>query len=78
MATSGRGPPAVTRRSAPVGLLAWVALGVVYVLWGSTYLANRLIIATVPPLLSRRRAVPDRRALLALVVLAVAGPCASG
>ena len=35
----------------PVGLLSWVALGVVYLLWGSTYLANRLIIATVPPLL---------------------------
>ena len=41
-------PPSSAR---PVGVLPWVALGVVYVLWGSTYLANKLIIATVPPLL---------------------------
>ena len=38
------------RPARSVGVLPWVALGVVYVLWGSTYLANRLIIATVPPL----------------------------
>ncbi len=34
------------------GRIAWVALGAVYLLWSSTYLANRLIITGVPPLLS--------------------------
>jgi drug/metabolite transporter (DMT)-like permease len=32
--------------------LPWIALGVVYVLWGSTYLANRYIIVSMPPLLA--------------------------
>jgi drug/metabolite transporter (DMT)-like permease len=32
-------------------LLAWAALGVVYVVWGSTYLAIRVAVRTVPPLL---------------------------
>jgi drug/metabolite transporter (DMT)-like permease len=35
-----RGPP----------LLAWVALGIVYVLWGSTYLGIRVTVETIPPL----------------------------
>lgn len=30
----------------------WAALGVVYVVWGSTYLAIRYVIDTIPPLLS--------------------------
>jgi drug/metabolite transporter (DMT)-like permease len=30
----------------------WVALGVVYVVWGSTYLAIRVVIETLPPLIS--------------------------
>ncbi|SFK05003.1 EamA domain-containing membrane protein RarD [Streptosporangium canum] len=33
-------------------LLVWGALGIVYVVWGSTYLAIRIAIETVPPLLS--------------------------
>jgi drug/metabolite transporter (DMT)-like permease len=63
--------PAVSARS--VGLLSWVALGVVYLLWGSTYLANRLIIATVPPLLLGGVRFLIGGTLLALIVLAVAG-----
>ena len=35
------------RRTVP-----WIALGVVYVLWGSTYLAIALMVETMPPLLS--------------------------
>jgi drug/metabolite transporter (DMT)-like permease len=31
--------------------LAWAALGVVYVVWGSTYLAIRVAIETLPPML---------------------------
>ena len=45
----------------PAGVLPWVALGVVYVLWGSTYLANRLIIADGAAAAARRGAVPGRR-----------------
>lgn len=30
----------------------WTALGTVYVLWGTTYLAIRVVVETVPPLLS--------------------------
>lgn len=33
-------------------LLVWGALAIVYVVWGSTYLAIRIAIETVPPLLS--------------------------
>jgi drug/metabolite transporter (DMT)-like permease len=60
-------------RTRPTLNLPWVALGVVYVLWGSTYLANRLIITTVPPLLAGGFRFLTGGAMLALVVLAVAG-----
>ena len=30
----------------------WLALGIVYVVWGSTYLAIRVMVETMPPLLS--------------------------
>jgi drug/metabolite transporter (DMT)-like permease len=53
-----------------------VALGVVYVLWGSTYLGNRLIIADVPPLFAGGARFLVGGALLGLVVLAVAGRAA--
>lgn len=38
-------------RDAPAWLV-WAALGVVYVVWGSTYLAIRITVQTMPPLLS--------------------------
>jgi drug/metabolite transporter (DMT)-like permease len=38
-------------RPEPPGWLAWTALGIVYVIWGSTYLAIRVMVETVPPLL---------------------------
>ncbi len=53
--------------------LPWFALGVVYVLWGTTYLANRFIVASVPPLLVGGYRFVVGGALLAVVVLAVAG-----
>lgn len=53
--------------------VAWAALWVVYVLWGSTYLANRLIIVDVPPLLAGGCRFLVGGALLAAVVAAVAG-----
>jgi len=30
----------------------WLALGIVYIVWGSTYLAIRVVVQTMPPLLS--------------------------
>ncbi|MDX6221344.1 MAG: hypothetical protein QOD91_398, partial [Frankiales bacterium] len=42
-----RGPTA-----GKLGWAVWVALGVVYVVWGSTYLAIRVLVRSAPPLLS--------------------------
>jgi drug/metabolite transporter (DMT)-like permease len=53
--------------------LAWAALGVVYVLWGSTYLANRFIIADLPPLFASGVRFLVGGSLLALLVAAFAG-----
>jgi drug/metabolite transporter (DMT)-like permease len=43
-------PPSPAR--APAGGLIWAALGIVYVVWGSTYLAIAMVVDTMPPLLS--------------------------
>jgi drug/metabolite transporter (DMT)-like permease len=37
--------------TSPAGSLVWLALGIVYVVWGSTYLAIRVAVETMPPLL---------------------------
>ncbi|MFL5839997.1 MAG: GNAT family N-acetyltransferase [Thermoleophilaceae bacterium] len=37
--------------AAPPGWLVWLALGTIYLIWGSTYLAIRVMVETVPPLL---------------------------
>lgn len=55
-------------------VLAWGALVVVYVLWGSTYLGNRLVVASVPPFLVGGFRFLVAAALLAAVLLAVRGP----
>jgi drug/metabolite transporter (DMT)-like permease len=39
-----------SRRVAPASLV-WLCLGIVYVVWGSTYLAIRVAVETMPPLL---------------------------
>ncbi|HEX5496970.1 MAG TPA: EamA family transporter [Mycobacteriales bacterium] len=49
-----------------MALSAWSALGVVYVLWGSTYLAIRYTIASMPPMLS----AAARFSLAGLIALA--------
>ena len=53
--------------------LAWAALGVVYVVWGSTYLAIRFSVETMPPLLSAGARFLVSGALLCLAVLVFAG-----
>jgi drug/metabolite transporter (DMT)-like permease len=54
--------------------LPWVALGVVYVLWGSTYLANRYVIVSMPPLLASGLRFATGGLLLGVLVLVIAGP----
>jgi drug/metabolite transporter (DMT)-like permease len=52
--TSVTSPPSASARGAP-GIASrghgWAALGTVYLVWGSTYLAIRVMVETVPPLL---------------------------
>jgi drug/metabolite transporter (DMT)-like permease len=50
--TAGAAPPApaVARPEAP-GWKIWTGLWIVYIVWGSTYLAIRIMVETVPPLL---------------------------
>ena len=38
-------------RSTAPGWLVWTALWIVYIVWGSTYLAIRVVVETIPPLL---------------------------
>ena len=45
------GAPAGGRSAAP-GWQVWTALWIVYIVWGSTYLAIRITVETIPPLLS--------------------------
>jgi drug/metabolite transporter (DMT)-like permease len=55
------------------GWLAWAALAVVYVVWGSTYLAIRFTVETMPPLLSAGARFVASGALMCLAVLVFAG-----
>ncbi|SFQ06024.1 EamA domain-containing membrane protein RarD [Amycolatopsis arida] len=52
---------------------AWVALGVVYVVWGSTYLAIRFLVDTFPPLLGAGLRFLVAGPVLLVLVLLVAG-----
>jgi drug/metabolite transporter (DMT)-like permease len=56
------------------GWLAWAALGVVYVVWSSTYLAIRFSVETMPPLLSAGGRFLASGVLICLAVLAFSGP----
>jgi drug/metabolite transporter (DMT)-like permease len=54
----------VTERTTPPGWQIWTALGLVYVVWGSTYLAIRYTVSSMPPLLT----AATRFSLAALVL----------
>ncbi|MEU8041566.1 EamA family transporter [Streptosporangium sp. NPDC049078] len=54
-------------------LLVWGALAIVYVVWGSTYLAIMITIETIPPLLSGAVRFVTAALVLGLVVLLVKG-----
>jgi drug/metabolite transporter (DMT)-like permease len=53
----------------PATPLVWTALGVVYVVWGSTYLAIRVVVETMPPLLSGALRFTTAGVLLAAVLV---------
>src|SRR3954449_11968515 len=50
MSVQTTAPSRVTTRMAPATMV-WLCLGIVYVVWGSTYLAIRVAVETMPPLL---------------------------
>lgn len=64
--------PESGRRTTPAWL-AWAALGVVYVVWGSTYLAIRFTVESMPPLLSGGLRFLFAGVVLLLAVLVLAG-----
>ena len=43
--------PAGARKASSLRTKVWLALGVVYVVWGSTYLGIDLAVRTIPPFL---------------------------
>jgi len=67
--------PATVQRTDRPGA-AWIAMVVVYVVWGSTYLGNRLVIAHVPPLLTGGFRFLVGGLAMTLLVLAFRGPSA--
>jgi len=62
-------------RPAPAAWRVWGALWVVYIVWGSTYLAIRVMVETVPPLLGAgARFLLAGAVLLAVLALRGAAP----
>jgi drug/metabolite transporter (DMT)-like permease len=64
--------PDVGRKTVPAWL-PWAALGVVYIVWGSTYLAIRFTVDSMPPLLSGGVRFVLAGLVLLVAVLALAG-----
>ncbi|MFD0887282.1 EamA family transporter [Streptosporangium algeriense] len=54
-------------------LLVWGGLAIVYVVWGSTYLAIRVVIETIPPLISGAMRFTSAAVVLSLVILLLKG-----
>ncbi|MFC8014654.1 EamA family transporter [Streptomyces cinereoruber] len=66
-------PPAPARR---ITGTVWAALGIVYVVWGSTYLGIRVVVETLPPFLSGGARFVTAGLLLAGIVAWRQGPAA--
>ncbi|MET7875441.1 EamA family transporter [Micromonospora profundi] len=69
-------PPSAApgRRADAAPALIWTALIVVYLLWGSTYLAIRVTVETLPPLLSAAGRFAAAALVLAVVLRLRRGP----
>ncbi|CAM5657901.1 EamA family transporter [Streptomyces narbonensis] len=80
--TSGATTPgkAGTRTAAPAARritgAVWAALGIVYVVWGSTYLGIRIVVETMPPFLSAGVRFVTAGLLLAGIIAWRQGPAA--
>jgi drug/metabolite transporter (DMT)-like permease len=72
VSTAAGALPSSGAPAAPRALLTWAALGTIYVVWGSTYLAIRVMVETIPPLLGAGARFLVAGALM-LALLAVAG-----
>jgi drug/metabolite transporter (DMT)-like permease len=68
-AAAAGGRAGFSRAPAPPGWQVWGALWIVYLIWGSTYLAIRVMVETVPPLLG----AGTRFAIAGAVLLVVLG-----
>ncbi len=66
-------PQVVTAVDRRTRALPWVALGVVYLVWGSTYLANRYLLVSMPPLLASGFRFLCGGLLLGALVIAIRG-----
>ena len=70
------------RAASPTPLAApawkvWAGLWTIYVIWGSTYLAIRIMVRTVPPLLGAGLRFAVAGGLMLAVLACAAGLCAS-
>ncbi|MFC9593767.1 EamA family transporter [Streptomyces sp. NPDC056944] len=72
-ASSAAAPAAPARR---ITGAVWAALGIVYVVWGSTYLGIRIVVETLPPFLSGGARFVTAGLLLAAIVAWRQGPAA--
>src|SRR3954462_14203181 len=73
MSVQTTAPSRVTTRMAPATMV-WLCLGIVYVVWGSTYLAIRVAVETMPPLLMGAARFTTAGLLLYLVARARGAP----
>jgi drug/metabolite transporter (DMT)-like permease len=73
-AVGGRG--GFARARTPPGWQVWGALWIVYLVWGSTYLAIRVMVETVPPLLGAGTRFAIAGAVLLAVLAVRLGPAA--
>ncbi|WP_431681534.1 EamA family transporter [Kitasatospora sp. KL5] len=74
--TSDTVPAAGTTGRRGISGAVWGALGIVYVVWGSTYLAIRVVVETMPPFLSGSMRFVAAGLVLAALIAVRQGPAA--
>ncbi|MGH3932455.1 MAG: EamA family transporter [Pseudonocardiaceae bacterium] len=67
-------PPTTAQCPARTATLPWIALGVVYLVWSSTYLGIRFLIESAPALLAGGARFLCAGLVLAVIVTVIAGP----
>src|SRR4051794_25245208 len=73
-ASSTPGDPPAGNPVSTGAVAVWVALAVVYLVWGSTYLAIRVTVESLPPMLSAALRFGAAAAVLAVVLRLRGGP----